>query len=362
MRKALAAIVLALPLALLAAPCSAQETSDAKKDEAKALFKQGVGFYKEAKYAQALDKFQKTYDTWPHWRFHLNIGLCYKELSMYLEAKKELSLFLEEGAAQSEEDEANYFAAKKSLVEAALDDLDTIIAVLDVQVMPQGATVKVDGKIVGTSPLDEPVETNPGPHVLEVVAKGYETYREEFFVTEGQQKSFGIELIPLPQQPEVPLVPDQEQPEPEGPTRHVAAPLFWVMGGLTVALAAGAAATGALTVMDHQEMSDLDDEAERARAGELGWSESDWDDYYDDRQAVVDRGKLLGPLTTGLMIAAGAALVGTIVTGVLLHPFAPPGESADSPEGDDDGPPVALHVAPVLLPQQGSMLVVGGTF
>lgn len=363
MRKLIAIVILVAPLLMLARTAGAQEASDEKK-KAKTYFKEGVGFYKDGKYAQALDKFKKTYETWPHWRFHLNIGLCYKELSMFMEAKQELSKFVQKGSEHSDEGESGYFQSKKALVEAALQELDSIIAVLAVQVMPEGASIKMDGKMVGTSPMMEPLDVNPGPHVLEVVADGFHSYREEFFVTEGQEKRFEISLEPKPVKlPE----PEPEKPEePEGKTRHKASPVFWVMGSLTLALAVGAAATGALTIMADQDIKSIDSDARKAVAGEITWSQSDWDDYYSDRQDIADRGKLMGPITTGLMIGAGVALVGTIVTAIVLHPFAPKAESQDAPE--DAGPepvedaPVALTFAPVPLPQGGGMLVLGGLF
>ncbi len=348
-----------------AAPCaSAQEISDVKKDEAKALFKQGVELFKDGKHAQALEKFKKTYEIWPQWRFNLNIGLCYKELAMYLDAKKSLDAFMQEGFEQKDKSEIDYYESKKGLVEDALTELSAIIVVLDIEVVPDGATIKLDGKIAGTTPLPGPVDANPGAHVIEIVADGFVTFREEFFVTEGQKKAFDVTLeakAVSPVDPVGPVVPV----EPAGKVRHKAAPVFWVMGGLTLALAGGAAATGALTVMADKDVSALDASATKAASGEIAWTGADWDEYEKDREDIVDKGKLLGPITTGLMIAAGAALVGTVVTGIVLNPFAPKAESKDAPDGTEalePEPAVSLSVAPVPLVGGGGMVVVGGTF
>jgi hypothetical protein len=136
------------------------------------------------------------------------------------------------------------------------------------------------------------------------------------------------------------------------------------MGGLTLALAGGATAMGVLTLKKKQELDDLDQSTEDSW-NDGGYSTQAEEDYLDERKQIQDDGKLFGILTTSFMAAAGAALVATVVAGVLTHPFAPKEEQPEG-EGGTEPPPeatpgVALQVAPVPLPD-GAMLVLGGTF
>ena len=363
MRRILAGLAIALSVAAYGAHASAQEVSDADKAKAKELFVAGVKLFKKGQHAQALEKFKSSYELRPHWRLHLNIGLCFKELSMYTEAKEQFDEFLQKGAEKMDD-------ASLEQVFAELEELKGIIAVLSIDVINPGATVKLDGKEVGTSPILGPVEVNPGSHVLEVEMEGHHSYREEFLLSKGEQKDFAVTLEEKPEEKTVTPVDPAPGEGEKKKTRGKAAPAFWAMGGLTLALAGGATAMGVLTLKKKQELDDLDQSTEDSYSYPGGYTEQGYEDYLDERKKIQDDGKLFGILTTSLMAAAGAALVATVVTGIVTHPFAP---KEQQPEGESDAEPppeavpaeatpeVALQVAPVPLPD-GAMIVLGGTF
>jgi hypothetical protein len=119
------------------------------------------------------------------------------------------------------------------------------------------------------------------------------------------------------------------------------------MGGLTLALAGGAVATGVLSLKKHDEVESLDRKT-RDLYDAGGYSDAAHQDYLDERRPIFDTGKSLGYATTGLMVAASAALVGTIVAGVVTRPFSKQEK-------------LSLHLSPVFLPG-GGMAVVGGSF
>ncbi|MBW2260391.1 MAG: PEGA domain-containing protein [Deltaproteobacteria bacterium] len=352
MSRILAALAIALSIAAYGAYASAQEVSDADKAKAKELFIAGVKLFKKDQHAQALEKFQASYELRPHWRLHLNIGLCFKELSMYTKAKAEFDSFLQKGADKMDD-------AALEQVFSELEKLKEIIAVLSIDVLTPGATVKLDGKEVGTSPILGPIEVNPGSHVLEVLMEGHEPYRVEFLLSKGEQKDFTMTLEALPE--EKPVTPVGPFPEDEKKkTRGKAAPAFWAMGGLTLALAGGATAMGILTIKKKQELDDLDESTQDSYPG--GYTPAGHSDYLDERKEIQDDGKLFGILTTSLMAAAGAALVATVVAGVITHPFAPrEGQPEGEPPPETATPGVALQIAPVPI-NDGAMLMVGGTF
>ncbi len=356
MSRILAALAIALCVAAYGTRASAQEVSDADKAEAKTLFTAGVKLFKKGQHAQALEKFQASYELRPHWRLHLNIGLCFKELSMYTEAKEQFDEFLQKGAEEMDD-------ASLEQVFSELEELKSIIAVLGIDVINPGATIKLDGKEVGTSPILGPIEVNPGSHVLEVVMKGHKPFREEFLLSKGEQKDFTVTLEALPEEETVTPVGPLPGEGEKKKTRGKAAPAFWAMGGLTLALAGGATAMGVLTLKKKQELDDLDSSTEDSYPA--GYTPAGHEDYLDERKQIQDDGKLFGILTTSLMAAAGAALVATVVAGVVTHPFAP---KEEQPGGEDGATPpaeaepgVALQVAPVPLPD-GAMLMFGGTF
>ncbi len=61
----------------------------------------------------------------------------------------------------------------------------------------QGATVEVDGKPIGKTPLAGPVEMTPGPHTLRVFSRGYTEVVEEITVVAGETTEFEADLIAI---------------------------------------------------------------------------------------------------------------------------------------------------------------------
>lgn len=167
----------------------AQEGEDEKK-KAKKLFNEGVSYFGSGKHAQALEAFQKSYKLRPHWAIRYNLGLCYKELGMYTKAKEEFLDFLEEGGKEVKD-------ATKEEVEKELDILNGIIAAIEIDINVTGSQISMDGKPVGTSPLPDKLEIDPGSHLIAIKHDGYESYEEEFILSKGERKSFKISLLPV---------------------------------------------------------------------------------------------------------------------------------------------------------------------
>ncbi|MBK8009930.1 MAG: PEGA domain-containing protein [Deltaproteobacteria bacterium] len=67
---------------------------------------------------------------------------------------------------------------------------------LSVSVSEEGATVKVDGAIVGVSPLAEPVSVAGGLHELSVEKEGFIVFRSDVNIAEGKTVDVHAGLIP----------------------------------------------------------------------------------------------------------------------------------------------------------------------
>jgi hypothetical protein len=70
---------------------------------------------------------------------------------------------------------------------------------LSVSVPEEGATIKLDGAIVGVSPLPEPLSIAGGLHELSVEKEGYIVYREDVNIVEGRTLDLSAKLIPSPE-------------------------------------------------------------------------------------------------------------------------------------------------------------------
>lgn len=70
---------------------------------------------------------------------------------------------------------------------------------LSVSASEEGATIKLDGAIVGVSPLAEPLTVAGGLHELAVEKEGYVVYRADVNIVEGRSLDVSARLIPSPE-------------------------------------------------------------------------------------------------------------------------------------------------------------------
>ena len=236
-----------------AAPAAA---ADAQLDEAKRHFQQGVALYNDGNFSAALAEFEATYAAHPTAGVLYNIGLTQKSLFRYGESIKTLERYLKEAGSLPAErtreveqlvaemkalladvtlsglpDGASvmidgrtvgaaplavqgvaagnhtvevtadgYVPLKKDITVAAGIPLKLKLAMkaiprtgtVHVSVFQKNAQVAVDGKALGTPPLD--LELGLGGHQLEVSAPGWATQRTELVVAGGQNRNVDVFL------------------------------------------------------------------------------------------------------------------------------------------------------------------------
>ena len=154
--------MLAASLAILAPvwlPGSPDLAHADDKAEASRHFKLGVKLYAESKFDEALVEFQRAYELSPHPSVLYNIAASHRELSHYGEAIQHYERFLSEGKGVAK---ADLLARAK----VELEELRGRIGSVVIDVQPAGVVVTVDGREVGTTPLDGPVIVGPGRHMF----------------------------------------------------------------------------------------------------------------------------------------------------------------------------------------------------
>lgn len=67
---------------------------------------------------------------------------------------------------------------------------------LVVMSLTNGATVEVDGKVIGTIPLGESLVLLPGTHTLKMTKRGFTEYTETFEVKPGEPVTIEYDLLP----------------------------------------------------------------------------------------------------------------------------------------------------------------------
>ena len=216
--------VLALSFLVLAsAPAQAQTEAD--KATARQLAEEGVRLKQDRKFAEALDKLeraQQIYDAPTHLLLIAQCQVALGKLVVGAETYRTLiRRKLEAGAPRAFRD-AQTRAAEE------LRDVEARIPAIRIELSPEGLeefAVKIDGADVPPAVVGVNRLLDPGHHVIEVSAPGYEPAKVQVQVAERQQlpvkvvlEKVGAKVAPVPPPPtkgDVTYTPeDKAQPAP----------------------------------------------------------------------------------------------------------------------------------------------------
>ena len=199
---------------LLAAPKPApaatpDESGDVKK--AKDLFQSGQKLYKQARYAEAISKFEEAYLVRPHPVIYFNIGKCWEQLGETAKALRAYRDYLRLAPD----------AKDKETVSDAIANLERRLREKGMQQLmvfadPPNARIAVDGKELGSSPAS--VELIAGNHTLLVTADGFEKVERSFVMQTTRATEMTISLRPVGAPAKEPVASDAPKVEPKTTT------------------------------------------------------------------------------------------------------------------------------------------------
>lgn len=243
------------------APAESPEVEQARKH-----FAQGLKLYKDGDFDAALVQFERAYSIKVNFKVLYNIAQCYFELHRYVEARDALSRYLKDG-------EGNVDAERKAAVESDLAELEHRIAHLKLSVNVNGATVYVDGRRVGVTPLPAALDVNEGERSLSIETSDRGSKQRVVRLAGGEEQAVRVDF-------EAPGVGTTAAPSggdrKAAPRSHGLGAGFWVTGIGALALGAGAGVTGFLTLHTQSERDDdlkrfgvttreLDDSSKKAK-------------------------------------------------------------------------------------------------
>jgi hypothetical protein len=156
---------------------------------AKRHFQQGVALYNEGNYNSALVEFQAAYKSHPTAGVLYNIGLTLKALFRYGEAIESLQKYMA--------DDPKLTPERKNEVQTLIADMKLLLADVTIYVVPDGATVLLDGRTIGTAPL-KPMGIAAGNHVIEATAEGFKASRKEVVIVAQQPLAVELKLAAIP--------------------------------------------------------------------------------------------------------------------------------------------------------------------
>jgi hypothetical protein len=282
---------LAKPKPATADPARPAPDAAAKK-EARQRFEHGTQLYADGDYSVALAEFERAYTLVPDYRVLYNIGQVNIQLGQYARAIVTLKEYVTRGATELSPD-------RIKSVQTDLDMLAGRTATIVLEVEPEGVEITLDGKVIGTTPVADPVVVDVGERRIDLKRSG--------FVSQGQTLSLAGGDRYVAQFKLVPESTAGDRVKPEAPVAVVpppkpakTKPIVYVGYGTTAALAAGAIVSGALGASAAADLKDLRDTR--------GVTRTDLDSAHDKAKTRLLVADVLG----------AAALVAGAVT-IYLH-------------------------------------------
>lgn len=159
--------------------------------EAKRRFDQGVALYEDQDFRGAQFEFERAHALSGNYRILYNIALASLDAHDYATAKRAFEGYLAQGGDSLPKE-------RRDEVERELATLAPRVGSLALKVDVAGATITLDGREIGTSPLADEVLVNLGERRLVVTAPGHAPAEKVFDVEGGKRTAVRIRLQPLP--------------------------------------------------------------------------------------------------------------------------------------------------------------------
>jgi hypothetical protein len=176
---------------------AASAATDEERAAARGLADKAMSAFKEHRYADAIDLFQRA-ETLVHSPIHLLfLGRAHAASGQLVRAHE---AFLK---ASREEVAADAPASRARAVADATKELEAIrprLAELTIRVFggPDAPNVTVDGTGIAAVLVGVPMPVDPGAHRVEVKAAGFLSAWRNINLAEGQRESIKLELVPDP--------------------------------------------------------------------------------------------------------------------------------------------------------------------
>jgi len=156
-------------------------TPDAATLEARRHFKTGTKLYRDGNYAGALAEFEEAYRLKPSAGSLQNVALSQKGLFRYGEAAATLELLSSRHGAELTDGE-------RQAVETAIAELKGLVASIKLRIVPEGARVVLDGRVLSPGEWAAPLVLNVGEHTLSAEAPGYAAEKRVLRVAGGRRE------------------------------------------------------------------------------------------------------------------------------------------------------------------------------
>jgi hypothetical protein len=157
--------------------------------EAKTRFTEGLKLYGEHAYTEALAEFESSYRLGGRPSALRNIAQCHRDMRQFAEAYEAYDRLLKAHGAQLS-------PADREAVTHALDELSDLSGAISVTSNEAGASVELDGKPLGLTPLAAGPRVSLAAHHVVVQKSGFEAFEKDVTVQSNQSVVVEATLTP----------------------------------------------------------------------------------------------------------------------------------------------------------------------
>ena len=180
----------ALPVRAQPAPAAATKSEgDALTRKARQLYAEGVKAYQQAKWEEARASFLAAWALAKHYTIAGNLADCEMRLGLYRDAAEHLAYYVREVVNDDTSTTDERKAARRNY-----DEARGKVASLTVRVNLPAAELYLDEKLIGKSPLPDPLFLDTGSHVLEARSEGYRSVKAVVDAKPGMSREIPLEL------------------------------------------------------------------------------------------------------------------------------------------------------------------------
>lgn len=158
------------------------------KEEARKHFDQGLALFDRGSLEAALPEFEKSISIYPTRAAIKNAALCLRRLNRFAEAVDMNERLLAFAGVSDEE---------KAIANAELAQLRPVVGNIVIDGVQPGATVTIDNKPIGTTPLKGPLHVPVGTRVVRILKAGFETFEKRVEAVGGKEVTVRAVLAPL---------------------------------------------------------------------------------------------------------------------------------------------------------------------
>jgi hypothetical protein len=284
-----------LALALIASSARADPT-DADRENARVLMDRGDALIEEQKFGEALDSYRQAHAIMRVPTTGIEIARTLTKLGRIAEAKRVAG---EIAAMPVTDNEPGPFAEARTEARSLFEELIVRIPLLTI-LAPDAERVTVDGVEVPTSKLGQPIELEPGKHLV-VATRARKTASRDVMLTERDRKNVTLSFdAPAPPEP----APAVRPVEPKAEARRAPSDVQKTIGWIGIGVGGGAilfgAAAGGMALSQRSKLDDSGCANQRCPT-----SKSDDVDRYNTLRTLSSVGLIGGAVIAG----AGAVLV-----------------------------------------------------